>query len=48
VADNVTRTLGGVAKDVGILHLQAAPSVMLVVLMGSILGVMIGSERAKH
>lgn len=48
VADNITRALRGVAKDVGVWLLHAAPSVMLIVLMGSILGVMIGLDRAKH
>lgn len=48
IADNITQALGGVAKDVGLFLLHMAPGILLVVCMGSILGMMIGSERCKH
>lgn len=48
LADNITHALGNVLSEVGTDLLRMAPGLMLVVCMGCILGMMIGSERCKH
>lgn len=48
IAEAIQRQIGAVVHDLGMWLLRLSPDILLVVCMGSILGMMIGSERCKH